>query len=416
VVENDIPAGECARALVAGDLSPRNLLFAPLVVRGSPVGLLTVSNKPEGFDERDVRLGRAFAELAAIALANYQTLQLLETSEERFRSVVQNANDAMITLDKDGKIVFWNRAAELMFGCPGETIAGLPFTALLDSQAAGESASETWQERLEKASAVEGKSREAVGLRRDGSRFPLEYSFAPWNSREGLFVTASVRDLTARQQAHSRAQQLAALEERQRLARELHDSVSQALYGIALGANTALTQLDTSRARTVEALDYVISLADLALTEMRALIFDLRPESLEREGLAAGLTKHISALRVRYGIEITCDIPEEPAVPLSVKETVYGIVREALQNAVKHSQSTHINVRLARGPHALDVEVSDDGAGFDPEQPYPGHLGLASMRERAALAHGILEVASGHGQGTCVTARIPLAASSTQLG
>ena len=134
-------------------------------------------------------------------------------------------------------------------------------------------------------------------------------------------------------------QERTAIVERQRLARELHDSVSQALYGISLGINTARTLFDTDRAKVLEALDYALSLTRGGLTEMRALIFELRPESLEMEGLVAALTKQIAALQVRHGIEVELSLCDEPDVPLAVKEAVYRIAQEALHNAVKHAQT-----------------------------------------------------------------------------
>ena len=134
-------------------------------------------------------------------------------------------------------------------------------------------------------------------------------------------------------------QERIALEERQRLARELHDSVSQALYGVSLGVNTALTLFDTDRTKVLEALNYALSLTHAGLTEMRALIFELRPESLEMEGLVVALTKQVEALRVRHGIEVELSLCDEPDVPLAVKEALYRIAQEALHNAVKHARA-----------------------------------------------------------------------------
>ena len=114
----------------------------------------------------------------------------------------------------------------------------------------------------------------------------------------------------------------AALEERQKLARELHDSVSQALYGIALGAKTARTLLDRAPEQVADPLDYVLSLADAGLAEMRALIFELRPESLESEGLIAALEKQASALRARHEVEVEAVLCDEPNVPLEKKDAL----------------------------------------------------------------------------------------------
>ena len=203
------------------------------------------------------------------------------------------------------------------------------------------------------------------------------------------------------------ARERAALEERQKLARELHDSVSQALYGIALGAQTALERLDGDPRAAGEPLDYVLSLAEAGMAEMRALIFELRPESLEQEGLVAALGKQVAALRARHGIEVEDDLHEEPSIPLPVKEAVYRIAQEALHNIVRHARAGKARISLAHDADFTSVEIRDDGIGFDAGADYPGHLGLRSMRERAARLGGTLEVASEPGSGTTVRVRIP---------
>jgi signal transduction histidine kinase len=203
------------------------------------------------------------------------------------------------------------------------------------------------------------------------------------------------------------AREKAALEERQRLARELHDSVSQALYGIALGTQTAQKMLEGGSTRVAEPLDYVLSLAEAGMAEMRALIFELRPESLEEEGLVAALGKQVAALEARHGIAVEDDLREEPPVPLSVKEAIYRIAQEALHNTVRHARAGKVRISLVRDPGSTTVEIRDDGLGFDAGADFPGHLGLRSMRERAARLGGTLEVSSAPGTGTTVRARIP---------
>ncbi|MBI3965419.1 MAG: GAF domain-containing protein, partial [Chloroflexi bacterium] len=204
------------------------------------------------------------------------------------------------------------------------------------------------------------------------------------------------------------AQGKAALEERQRLARELHDSVSQALYGIALGARTARTMLDRDPVRSVDAIDYVLSLADAGLTEMRALIFELRPESLETEGLVAALHKQAASVRARHGITVAAELGEEPAAPFPVKEALYRIAQEALHNTVKHARARNVALRLERNESGLRLVVADDGQGFDPHGSFPGHLGLESMRERATRLGGSVDLHSTPGEGTRITTVIPV--------
>ncbi|MDR7452750.1 MAG: histidine kinase [Armatimonadota bacterium] len=208
------------------------------------------------------------------------------------------------------------------------------------------------------------------------------------------------------------AKEKAILEERQRIARELHDSVSQALYGIALGARTARTLLDRAPADAAQPLEYVLSLADAGLAEMRALIFELRPETLESEGLLGALARQIDSLRTRHGLDIRTEWSEEPEVPIEVKETVYRIAQEALNNIVKHAHARRVDLRIADGGDELALEIGDDGVGF-PLEEAPGHLGLRSMRERAVRLGGTLLVESAPDRGTRIRASIPRSTGSS---
>ncbi len=192
----------------------------------------------------------------------------------------------------------------------------------------------------------------------------------------------------------------ATLEERQRLARQLHDSVSQALYSIALGVETAREVLPDNPERAAEPLDYVVTLAEAGMTEMRALIFELRPESLEKEGLVAALEKQAAAVQARHGIRVETTFGDEPDAPLEAKESLYRIAQEALHNTVKHARAANVKIKLGRDSEGITLEVSDDGVGF------PGHLGLDSMRERVSRQGGTLEIASVQGKGVQIFARV----------
>jgi PAS domain S-box-containing protein len=207
------------------------------------------------------------------------------------------------------------------------------------------------------------------------------------------------------------AQSLAVMLERQRLARELHDSVSQALYGIALGARTARAQLDRDPAAAIEPIEYVAALANAGMAEMRALIFELRPESLAEEGLVAALTKHAESLRARHQLDVQLDLCDEPELPLATKEALYRIAQEALHNIVKHARASVVTLRLcAPTPLApvLALDIGDDGGGFEADGTFPGHLGLRSMRERTARLGGTLAIDSTPGAGTQIRVRVPI--------
>jgi signal transduction histidine kinase len=208
-------------------------------------------------------------------------------------------------------------------------------------------------------------------------------------------------------QLYRQAQLAAALEERQRLARELHDSISQALYGIALGSHAALEMLSKKPGEVEGALRYILTLAESAVTEMRALIFELRPESLEREGLIGALERQAAAIQARYRVQVRATLGEEPDLPLAHKEALYRIAQEAMQNAGRHANARGIDLRLCAEPGAVVLQVEDDGKGFDPDLPYPAHLGLQSMRERAANIGLDLTIHSAPGRGTIIRVTIP---------
>jgi signal transduction histidine kinase len=234
------------------------------------------------------------------------------------------------------------------------------------------------------------------------------------DSEERAFVEA-VADQTAlvieNARLYQRASSAAALEERQRLARELHDSVSQALYGIALGARTARRRVgDEGPANVLEPLDYVLSLAEAGLTEMRALIFELRPESIAIEGLVAAIGRQVAATQARYGVRVTAALADEPDVSLDIKEALYRIAQESMHNTVKHARANTITVTLAHEADEVRLEIADDGQGFDPNGEFPGHLGLRSMQERARNIGGTLEISSSPGDGTRIVLRVPHAA------
>lgn len=206
---------------------------------------------------------------------------------------------------------------------------------------------------------------------------------------------------------YQQAQELAALQERQRLARELHDSVSQALYGISLGAHTAREALEGQDSeQSLASLEYVIGLAEAGLAEMRALIFELRPESLITEGLVAALMKQVAVLRARYKLIVEADLGEEEYLSQEQKEALYRIAQEALHNIVKHAHARNVRLRLVSQEHELTLDVEDDGRGFDPTASFPGHLGLHILQERAERLGGTLTIESAPGHGTHIRVRV----------
>jgi signal transduction histidine kinase len=152
----------------------------------------------------------------------------------------------------------------------------------------------------------------------------------------------------------------AALEERQRLARELHDSVSQALYGILLNASTADELFDAAPVKAHGLVRDVLGLAEGGLAELRALIFELRPESLEREGLVGALEKQVAAVQARHGIHVRMQVAGEPDLPQTSKEALYRVAQEAMHNAVKHARASTLDLCLELGEAEVGLVVAED--------------------------------------------------------
>jgi signal transduction histidine kinase len=211
---------------------------------------------------------------------------------------------------------------------------------------------------------------------------------------------------------YEQAQQVAILRERQRLARDLHDSVSQALYSVALGARAAQKivhqQLgDETRNELSEPIDHILTMAEAGLAEMRALIFELRPETLENEGLISALTKQITAIRARHGLEIEVSLCEEPDLSMDLKLLIYRLTQETLNNIIKHAKASRIDFKLICMKDKVNLTIRDNGQGFDTTVPSKG-LGLRSMRERVEQVNGRIKVISEPNRGTTISVLIPI--------
>ena len=209
---------------------------------------------------------------------------------------------------------------------------------------------------------------------------------------------------------YGQAQRAAALEERQRLARDLHDSATQSLYSARLHAEAALRLLASGDSAT--AAGYVREVKDAArdaLAEMRLLIHELRPPVLEAQGLAAALRLRLEAVEGRAGLatELVAEPESAERLPIALEQELYRVAQEALNNALKHGKPSRIAVRLRRMDGAVSLEIADDGAGFDVAAWADGGLGLRGMCERVARLGGRLDVESAPGRGTRVRAEVP---------
>jgi signal transduction histidine kinase len=234
----------------------------------------------------------------------------------------------------------------------------------------------------------------------------------------GLLMAAAVAE-TGRAEAalrvSERAEQVAVrdaqLAERTRLARELHDSVSQALFSMTLHARAAqLAVADAGLAESsppARAIERLRSLTAGALAEMRTLIFELRPGALAEEGLVSALRRQATAVSAREGVQISVDGPDISLnLPADAEEHCYRLILEMWNNTIKHASAQTIRTTISRDCGFLTATAVDDGCGFDTSTMRPGHLGLRMMRERTEAIGAALEILSGGG-GTTVRISFP---------
>jgi signal transduction histidine kinase len=227
---------------------------------------------------------------------------------------------------------------------------------------------------------------------------------------------------------YERGQRLAVLEERQRLARDLHDSVTQQIFAMKLIAETLASACRRDPDEAVRRSERLTELTTTALAEMRALVAELRPDDalasspapsgiamLRQKGLVAAIRRHageVAADAVEVDVEADSYSPQSR----ESEEALYRIAQEALSNAVRHAGATRITMRLSTDSSAVRLRVRDDGCGFDPhaverredDDGSDGGYGLTSMRERAHALGGVLDVRSSHGRGTVVEVAIPV--------
>ena len=328
----------------------------------------------------------------------------LRASEERFRFLVQNSPDIVFSTDAEGRFTFLSDAIERVTGHMAEDLLGQHFSALVDETTIP-LAGNRWAELV---AHPDREQQAALVLRGpDGRRVPVDVRAIGITDGDTFAgIQGATRDVSDQvrleNELRRQAGELAAGEERAHLARELHDSVTQALFSMTLVARSVEMLLDRDPEAAREQLGQLRELQREALAEMRALIFELRPGNLEQDGLSRALKTHAAALQGRLGLPIVVDSDLPERLPLPAEEVLYRIAQEALHNVVKHAAAHRVRVEVRRQDGGVRLSVEDDGKGFDPERVPEGHLGLAGMRARSERVGARFSCTSQPGEGTTV--------------
>ena len=411
-------------------------LSVPLIVNDKVYGAISIFyNKPREFSDEEIKLAVAFSDQAALAIENARLQQAEQNRQRELQTLLYVAAAASSSLELDEMLsATLNRLVALV----GASRAGV---MLLDSES-GELeprmirpehpvAPEDLAEMCQVCSEVitSGKPLHvpvdaALGHSEPGALLPLLVRgqavgvlviIGPQGSAFGeryLALFESIADqlgvAVENARLYERVEQAAIAAERSRLARDLHDSVTQSIYSMTLFAEAARRLTVSKDQESVE--EYLSQLCETsqqALKEMRLLVYELRPSALEEEGLLEVLRQRLDTVERRAGVEAQLSVEGQLDLPKKIEVGLYRIAQEALNNSLKHAAATAVTVRLQIEGNLLTMEIADDGRGFEVDVVADtGGIGLSSMQERAEKLNGDLRIVSIPEKGTKVQVQV----------
>jgi len=334
---------------------------------------------------------------------------VLELGE--YRAVFEASPDGCLVVDRTGMIRAANPRVEEMFGWSPTELVGRAVDVLVPDAQRETHAAHRSHFVSDPHNRPMGIGLDLRGQHRNGTSFPVEISLSPWTAGEGdVRVICTVRDVTEyrRLRNFSEGALQATEEERRRIARELHDDTAQRLATLILRVRRLADEPDTlARQHLLEQIRREIVDAAEAVKRMAR---GLRPPELEELGLVLAVRAHLRSLREGAGFDVGAELDAvDPHLTATQKLAIYRIVQEALSNARRHSGQEEAHVRLTVEDGSVIVEVVDRGRGFllSRAMDAGGGLGLAGMRERAAMIGGRLAVESVPGKGTRVSVTVP---------
>jgi PAS domain S-box-containing protein len=328
----------------------------------------------------------------------------------RYEAVFQAAPDAILVVDHAGAIQDANPQALALLGFEREELLGEPVERVVPREARARHRAHREEYAEDPRPRPMGVGLELRALRKDGRTVPVEISLSPFETPDGRFIIAAVRDVSERRRLrHLGTGTLrAAEEERRRIARELHDETAQSLAALLIRLGILKRTEDPAvRARLVDEMHDEL---ELAVEGVRRISRGLRPPALEDVGVSAALRGHVRGVLERASFEASVRVdPVDELLDPEVQLALYRVVQEALANVVRHADASSITVEVIRVDGEVSARIADDGRGFDPDDEILAErgLGLVGMEERARLAGGALTLSSFPGTGTEVVLRLP---------
>ena len=332
-----------------------------------------------------------------------------QLSDDVLRQALDAAPDGVAVVDDTGAIVFVNPMVEQLFGYPRDELVGMSVDVLLPDKERGVHAGRRAEYAAHPRTRSMGTGLDLRGRRRSGSEFPLEISLSPLHMGDRLLVIAVIRDITERLAADEELQRahevLALVDDRERIARDLHDTVIQRLFAVGLSLQGALTRAASDPA--VERIQLAIDDIDVTIRDIRSSIFALHT----RRPFGASLRDDVvviareAARALGFEPSLMLDGPVDSLVTDDIRAHVLATLREALSNVTKHAQASTVNIELVVDAHEVLLRVRDDGIGIDRSGEGSG---LRNMNERAVAFGGSCQITrSSSGGGTNIEWRVP---------
>jgi len=462
IMINDVSKDERFDHSKKRNLAIGSILCCPLIVQNQVLGVINLSSsRINAFSNDDIRSISIFSAFASSILNNAilyndmsdvnnkllkavdtltvtqkklkqeieegkQAEETLRKSEEKYHNLIEHANDGIISISREGKIIGVNKKAEEMFGYSRTEMIGKPAHLLVAQQHRKRQKkllhefAETGRSVTMDKNILEGKAR-----RKDGKTFDVDFSYYILDVHGESIATAIVRDITERKEAEEKlihnqeqlrslASQLTKVEEEERrtIASYLHDHIGQELFAIKL----QLEQLKKSLLSngTIGTLESVIDRTNHIMSDMRSMSYELSPPILYELGLKSALEWIVEEMSILHGITITFHDDGKPK-PLdeTIKVLLFQAVRELLNNVTRHARAQNVEISLARDNARVVIQVNDDGIGFegsdaDTSKDKTQGFGLYSIKERLKYIGGKIDVRSELNGGAKITIIVPL--------